>query len=87
LLGNREPAETVTLVLAFVVALTTRRERQRENDEEEEEEEEDETVLCVRVVVVVLCTSLAYTQRMMRLCHITYLVSPLRCLDADDFSH
>lgn len=50
LLGNRKPAETVTLVLAFVVALTTRRERQRENDEEEEEE--DETVLCVRVVVV-----------------------------------
>jgi hypothetical protein len=30
---------------------------------------------------------LAYTQRMMRPCHITYLVSPLRCLDADDFSH
>ncbi len=83
-LGILEPAETVTLVLAFVVALTTR----RENDEEEEkEEEEDETVLCVRVVVVVLCTSLAYTQRMMRPCHITYIVSPLRCLDADDFSH
>jgi hypothetical protein len=74
LLGNREPAETVTLVLAFVVALTTRRERQREN---EDDEEEDETVLCVCVAVVVLCTSLAYTQRMMRSYHITYLMSPL----------